>query len=141
MSRAPRLFHLLSLAQRRAQSVAEAGLIDLDVSAAQVGVLFVIPESGAASLGEIAALLGLAQSGASTLAQRMERAGLIMRAPDQEDARITRVELTARGRATRAEAVRRVQTLNRRFASGFSSDEVGVVARWLAHVAALEVKP
>lgn len=141
MSRAPRLFHLLALAQRRAQAVAEIGFGDLDVTATQIGALFVIPDDGAASLGDIAEALDLAQSGASTLAQRMERAGLIARAPDPADARITRLALSERGRRVRAEAVRRVQGLNRRLAGPFKPEEIALVARWLAHVAALETKP
>jgi DNA-binding MarR family transcriptional regulator len=138
MQSAPRLFHLLSLAQRRAQAVAEAGLFDLDVSAAQVGALFVIAPGAGASVGEVAAALGLAQSAASTMVQRMERAGLIIRAADPADARITRLHLTSSGLAVRAQAARRVQTLNRRLGGPFSAADIAVVAQFLEHVAALE---
>jgi MarR family transcriptional regulator, organic hydroperoxide resistance regulator len=138
MLKKPRLYHLLSVAQRRAQIVAEAGLVDLEVSAAQVGVLFVVAPDSGASVGDVAAALGLAQSAASTLAQRMERAGLIARAGDVGDGRVTRLRLTARGAQVRGEAVRRVQTLNRRLSGAFKPDEIAVVARFLEHVAALE---
>jgi MarR family transcriptional regulator, organic hydroperoxide resistance regulator len=134
----PRLYHLLALAQRRAQIVAEAGVADLEVSAAQVGVLFVIAPDSGASVGDVAAALGLAQSAASTLAQRMERAGLIARAGDAGDGRVTRLSLTVRGARVRTEAVRRVQSLNRRLSGPFSGAEIAVVARFLEHVAALE---
>lgn len=138
MGNAPRLFHLLSLAQRRAQAVAEAELMDLEVSAAQIGALFVIAPGQAASVGDVAAALAIAQSAASTLLQRMERAGLIARLSDAADARITRLILTPHGAAVRAQAARRVQVLNRRLCGPFSAAEIAVVARFLDHVAALD---
>jgi DNA-binding MarR family transcriptional regulator len=138
MSRAPRLFHLLSLAARRASVVADGGLGDLEISQAQAGALFALPRDGSASISDIAAALQLAQSAASTLVQRMERAGLVARETDPADARVSRLRLTPHGEAVRAEAVERVRRLNRRMAASFSASEIDVVARWLAAIADLE---
>jgi DNA-binding MarR family transcriptional regulator len=126
------------MAARHAQSVADDGLHDLDVSVAQVGALFVIAPGQAATIGDIAETLKMAQSAASTLAQRMEKAGLVSREADVADARVTLLRLTPDGAKMRAEAARRVDRMNRLMAQDFSQAELEVVARWLGYIADLE---
>ncbi len=74
-----RLFWLLSLAYRRAAGMADAGLEDLGLTAAQAGALFAIPVEGAASVNDMAATLRIAQSAASAFAQKLEKSGLVSR--------------------------------------------------------------
>jgi DNA-binding MarR family transcriptional regulator len=136
MSAPPRLFYLLSLAHRAAQSVAERELADLDISGAQAGALFVIPPQGAATVGDVAEALQLAQSAASTLLQRMEKAGLVERFEDDADRRATRVRLTQSGRGARAEAAKRVARMNAALADGFSASDLAIIARFLEQVSA-----
>jgi len=130
----PRFLHLLSRAGRAAQAVADDGLADLGLSAAQAGALFSLPAEGGASVNAVAQALGLAQSAASVLVQRLEQAGLIERQTDSADRRAVLLTLTARGRALRAKAAERAQRMNSAAARGFSADEQVVIARWLQHM-------
>jgi len=130
----PRFLHLLSRAGRAAQAVADDGLADLGLSAAQAGALFSLPAEGGASVNAVAQALGLAQSAASVLVQRLEQAGLIERQTDSADRRAVLLTLTARGRALRAKAAERAQRMNSAAARGFSADEQAVIARWLQHM-------
>src|SRR5919108_713246 len=49
-------------------------------------------------MGELGATLGLAKSSLTGVVDRTERNGLVRRAPDQQDMRAVRVELTPQGR-------------------------------------------
>lgn len=130
----PRFLHLLSRAGRAAQTIADDGLADIGLTAAQAGVLFSIPAEGGAGVNAVAEALGLAQSAASVLVQRLEQAGLAERQPDPSDRRAVRLTLTARGRSLRAKAAERAQRMNTAATRGFSADEQAVVARWLQHM-------
>lgn len=132
--RAPRFMHLLARAARSAQLVADAGLNDVGLTAAQSGVLFLIPNEGGASVNTVSEGLGLAQSAASVLVQRLEHAGLIERQTDPHDRRAVRLTLTARGRTARTKAIERAQRLNASAIRGFNADEQAVIARWLQHM-------
>ena len=115
----PRFLHLLARAARAAQGVADDGLSDIGLTAAQAGALFLIPSDGGASVNAISEGLGLAQSAASVLAQRLEQAGLIERQVDPGDRRAVLLTLTARGRAARAKAFIRTERSWRAFAEAF----------------------
>jgi len=130
----PRLLHLLSRAGRAAQTIADDGLADLNLTAAQAGVLFALPADGAASVNDVAETIGLAQSAASVLLQRLEQAGLIERQPDPADRRAVRLTLTARGRALRVKAIERAHRMNTAATRGFSAGEQAIIARWLQHM-------
>ena len=66
-------------------------------------------------MGELGATLGLAKSSLTGLVDRTERNGLVRRAPDQQDMRAVRVELTPQGRRLAeefyVETCRRVEKL------------------------------
>src|SRR5919108_5796072 len=66
-------------------------------------------------MGELGATLGLAKSSLTGLVDRTERNGLLRRAPDQQDMRAVRVELTPQGRRLAeefyVETCRRVEKL------------------------------
>ncbi len=130
----PRFIYLLSRAARAAQGLADAGMEDVKLTAAQAGVLFSIPNEGGASVNAVAEGVGLAQSAASVLVQRLEHAGLVERQTDPADRRAVLLTLTARGRVVRTRAAERAHRINTAATRGFSAEEQAVIARWLQHM-------
>jgi DNA-binding MarR family transcriptional regulator len=129
-----RLFWLLSLAYRRAASMADDGLAGSGLTAAQAGALFAIPMEGAATVNDVAGTLRIAQSAASSFAQRLEKAGLVCRKADPKDSRYALLTLTERGRELRSRALLQAKSFNGHLSQGFSEDELATVSRWLRHV-------
>lgn len=135
----PRFVQLLNRAQRALQRWIETRPEAWEgISAAQVGLLFVLRSRGDAAIGEIAGELGVAPAAVTNLSKRMQAAGLVERVADAGDARLTRLRMTGVGAdaSTRAGAV--LVELNARLADGFTPEELQVVARWLKQAAALE---
>ena len=129
-----RLFWLLSLAFRRAAGIADAGLEDLELTAAQAGALFAVPMDGAASVNDMAATLRIAQSAASSFAQRLEKAGLLSRQTDPKDTRYALLTLTEKGRDLRARALTRARDFNAQLSAGLSDEQLTIIAAWLQQV-------
>ena len=129
-----RLFWLLSLAYRRAASMADAGLEDLNLTAAQAGALFAIPVEGAVTVNDMAATLRIGQSAASVFVQKLEKAGLISRQSDPKDSRYAVLALTAPGRELRALAATRARDFNARLRGDLSDEQFETVTVWLQQV-------
>jgi DNA-binding MarR family transcriptional regulator len=129
-----RLFWLLSLAFRRAASMADAGLHDLGLTAAQAGALLAVPVDGATSVGDMAATLRIGQSAASAFAQRLEKSGLISRQTDPKDTRFAFLVLTERGRDLRGRAIARARDVNRHLRADLSDEQFAVVTAWLRQI-------
>ncbi|HMQ33293.1 MAG TPA: MarR family transcriptional regulator [Chloroflexaceae bacterium] len=66
--------------------------------------------------------------------QRIEADGLVERRPDREDARISRVYLTTKGRALEAEVVAAWAAVEARATAGLSADEQALLRRLLNHM-------
>ena len=135
----PRFVGLLNRAQRALQRWIEARPESWEgISAAQVGLLFVLKSRGDAAIGEIALELGVAPAAVTNLSKRMQASGLVERVADASDARLTRLRMTGDGRQAGTRAAGVLAELNERLAEGFTPDELQVVARWLAQAAALD---
>lgn len=137
----PRFVQLLNRAQRALQRWIETRPESWEgISAAQVGMLFALGarKGQPAAVGEIAAELGVAPAAVTNLSKRMQAAGMVERAADVRDARLTHLRMTDAGRAAGARAGEVLVELNARLAEGFTEDELRIVARWLAQAAALE---
>jgi DNA-binding MarR family transcriptional regulator len=65
----------------------------------RVMVVVVLRKSGPLPMGTIASHLGLPKSNITALVDDLEAEGVLRRKPDEDDRRITQVELTAKGRA------------------------------------------
>lgn len=115
--------------------MAQAGLADLGITPTQAGALFAIHPGDAITIGALAQALNLAQSAASTLAQRLERLGLVQRDCEPTDARTSRLRLTRRAEAVRAQALSRTHAFNQALAHDLSPAELAIVARWLNNLA------
>ena len=135
---APRFGFLLNRAQRALQRWTETRPDAWPgISSAQVGLLFYLESQPQAMIGEIAAALHVAPAAVTNLSKRMQEAGLIERIADAEDARITRLRLTAAGTDASRHAHRLLGQMNAHLQNGFSAEELAVVARWLQHAATL----
>ena len=135
----PRFVQLLNRAQRALQRWIESRPESWEgISAAQVGLLFVLQSRGDAAIGEIAAELGVAPAAVTNLSKRMQAAGMVERVADAHDARLTRLCMTGAGREASARAGEVLVELNARLTEGFTPEELQTVARWLAQAAALE---
>ena len=94
--------YLLALAGRRwnqilEQRFAEAGYGE--VRASYGALLIPLFEEDGMRMGELAARARLSKQTVTTMARLLERDGLLARRPDPEDARATRLFLTARARS------------------------------------------
>ncbi len=135
----PRLVFLLNRAQRAVQRWVESRPDAWEgVSSAQVGLLFFLESRRNATIGEIATALQVAPAAVTNLSKRMQAGGLVERTGDDNDARMTRLRLTANGEQAGAQSHQVLQTLNGKLTSGFSDAELGVVARWLEQAARVE---
>lgn len=134
-----RFVQLLNRAQRATQRwIEERPEAWEGISAAQVGLLFVLKSRGDAAIGEIAQDLGVAPAAVTNLSKRMQAAGLVERVADASDARLTRLQMTPTGLGAAELSRSALADLNGRLAAGFTQEELQTVARWLAQAAALE---
>ncbi|RRN65896.1 MarR family winged helix-turn-helix transcriptional regulator [Caulobacter sp. 602-1] len=128
-----RLIFLLNAGHRRVQRWIEGKMAAKGgLTAAQSGVLFYLGERDGALIGEAADALDLAPSAMTGLIDRMTRAELVERQADPKDGRAMRLRLTAKGRAARQDAKAGLDGVNAHLTEGFTDEEIGVVARWLA---------
>ncbi len=128
-----RLIFLLNAGHRRVQRWIEAKMAAKGgLTAAQSGVLFYLGERDGALIGEAADALDLAPSAMTGLIDRMTRAELVERRADAKDGRAMRLHLTDRGRTAREDAKAGLNGINAHLTEGFTDEEIGVVARWLA---------
>lgn len=128
-----RLIFLLNAGHRRVQRWIEGKMAAKGgLTAAQSGVLFYLGEQDGALIGEAADALDLAPSAMTGLIDRMTRAELVERQADPKDGRAMRLRLTDKGRAARQAAKAGLDGVNAHLTEGFTDEEIGVVARWLA---------
>ncbi|MGR7948713.1 MarR family winged helix-turn-helix transcriptional regulator [Alcaligenes sp. RM2] len=109
-----------------------------DISAAQVGMLFLIRSQGSVTVGEAASALQVAPAAITGLSKRMQAAGLIQRLTDDVDTRKICLTLTPAGEDASIKAKATLQDLNQQLSDGFTEDELKVVARWLSQVVSLD---
>lgn len=132
-----RLIFLLNAGHRRVQRWIEGKMAAKGgLTAAQSGVLFYLGEQDGALIGEAADALDLAPSAMTGLIDRMTRAELVERQADPKDGRAMRLHLTDKGRAARQAAKAGLDGVNAHLTEGFTDEEIGVVARWLASLQA-----
>ena len=103
-----------------------------DTTAARGALLMALKDAPEGSaMGDVGRDLDVSASTLSGLLDRMEASGLVRRASDPDDGRAFRLHLTAAGRDTRNMAIARSRELNAKLTTGFTDDELDVVARWL----------
>jgi DNA-binding MarR family transcriptional regulator len=91
-------------------------------------VLATLAAEGPCRLTALATATGIAQPAMTQLVGRLEREGLVVRLIDPEDARATLVDITAAGRALRAELHQSEYARMAELLDGLSADEQATLA-------------
>lgn len=91
----------LARAGAAARAAATRELAAVGLHPGQEFLLFVLWETEGRSVGELAAAIGVEPPTVTKMVRRLTAAGIVERRPDPCDARVTRVHLTAAGRALR----------------------------------------
>ena len=115
---------------------AEAALNKLGLHTGQEMLLLRLWIEEGAPQSQLAASMGVEPPTATKMLQRMEQAGLIERRPDPEDARISRVYLTERGRALEQPVLEVWKDLEAQRVAGLSATEQALLRRLLMQVSA-----
>lgn len=90
----------------------------LGVAPAQFGVLLLLYEADGRTQAELTEKFGVEQPTMARTLQRMERDGLIMRLPDPDDGRRTRIHLSPRAHDIGANLISEASEVNRCAADG-----------------------
>ena len=116
-------FYLLNRAVSRYNVVIEARLRTIDIDIPTWRVLMVLGEDSPRSIGQIAKSAVINLSTMMRIVERMMKAGLVDRAPDSRDGRVTNVILTDLGREKLGAARALTAPLYRKVIGGFSQVE------------------
>jgi len=126
-------FQLLQVHKAHRQR-AEAGLNKLGIHTGQEMILLQLWIEEGIPQSQLAASMEVEPPTATKMLQRMERAGLIERRPDPEDARVSRVYLTERGRALEKPVLDVWKQLEAQTVAGLSLTEQTLLHRLLMQV-------
>ena len=127
-------FQVLQIHKAHRQ-LAEEDLNKLGVHTGQEMILLQLWIEEGIPQSQLAACMEVEPPTATKMLQRMERAGLIERRPDPEDARVSLVYLTERGRALEQPVLDVWRQLEVRTVSGLSLTEQTLLHRLLLQVA------
>jgi DNA-binding MarR family transcriptional regulator len=105
-----------------------------DVRPSYGSVLVPLFEEDGLRMSELAARARLAKQTMTTMVRVVERAGLVRRRPDPDDARATRVELTARGRRFKPVAARELVRLEDRVVARLGERRTAALSAALAQL-------
>jgi DNA-binding MarR family transcriptional regulator len=126
-------FQLLQV-HRAHRARAEAALGKLGLHPGQEMLLLRLWTEEGIPQSQLAASMEVEPPTATKMLQRMERAGLIERRPDPEDARISRVYLTERGRALEQPVMEVWKHLEEQTVAGLTLTEQALLRRLLMQV-------
>ena len=94
-------------------------------------VLATLADGQVSSIGEVAAIILVPQSTLTRVAARMVAAGLLLRADDAQDRRITRVRLSAKGLKLAARLVAQARAHEAAVVDGLGADDAATLKRIL----------
>lgn len=121
------LAQICRLHHARAHTLLEA----LGLYRGQPPMLHALWEKEGLTHGELAARLHIQPSTVTKMIQRMERAGFVECRPDPDDQRVSRVYLTAAGRAIQAEVKQVWRTMEDETFAAFAPEERTLLRRFL----------
>lgn len=128
-------FQLLQI-HRAHRARAEAALNKLGIHTGQELLLLQLWIEEGIPQSQLAACMGVEPPTATKMLQRMEHAGLIERRPDPEDARVSRVYLTERGRTLEQPVLEVWKQLEAQTVASLSPTEQALLRRLLMQVSA-----
>ena len=126
--------HLLFQICRMHHGRARTLLHEIGLYRGQPPLLDILYEDEGLTHTELATQLGVVPATVTKMLQRMEKAGFVLRQPDADDQRVSRVYLTDAGREVRAEMHAALRTLAEQTFSGFTVEERVLLRRLLLQV-------
>lgn len=128
---APVLAPLLAQAARSMRTVLSRNLLESGLYAGQDGVMLALAEADGMTAGALAGHLGVKAPTMTRTIGRMEAQGFLERKPDADDARLTKVYLTANGRE-RLQAIEAAADLSEATAlKGMTDKQIRTLAKLL----------
>lgn len=128
------LGYLLHRASKLSMARAEAGFDTSEISFIQWIVLVQIYNGTATSCAELSRELGHNSGAMTRLIDQLQERGLIARRPEADDRRITRLDITASGRAIVVDRAGKVSELWNGLLQDFSDAEVRQLVQLLGRV-------
>lgn len=125
---------LLVQIARVQRNLVAAALDDLDIHVGQEHLVYRLAIEEGVSQAQLADALCLDASTVTKMLLRLERDGVVERRPDADDARISRVYLTARGRALVKPVLDVWNEMEERLVQGMSEAERVLLRRLLLQV-------
>lgn len=129
--------NLKSACSRLTKVATTAAQANAGIHGAQAQALLLLSQLGDCKISELATRLGLGKPAATTLVVRMEKAGLLRRGFDKNDARARILELTPKGRTALNGVNQMIVSLDQELTTGFSAQELEIVARFLRQASQL----
>lgn len=130
----PEIGPLLVQICRAQRNRAAAALDAIDMHVGQENLVYRLAAEEGVSQAQLAGALCLDASTVTKMLVRLERDGVVERRPDVEDARISRVYLTPRGRALVEPVLDVWRQLEARITRGLSEAELLLLRRLLLHI-------
>jgi DNA-binding MarR family transcriptional regulator len=124
------LAHICHLHHSRAHELLEA----LGLYRGQPPVLQALWEQQGLTHKEVATRLNIAPATVTKMIQRMEKAGFVLRKPDPEDQRVSRVYLTKAGHDIRGQVQAVWQRMEEETFAGFTQEEHMLLRRFLLQI-------
>lgn len=130
-----RVFHLIQQAHAALFRAADHAMRrNLGITTAQNAVLFLLMEQDGQKISDLAAQLNMGKSSLTALMHRMEGAGLVRRARNADDERISNMFIEPPGRAIVAETRPVIKGINADLLAPFNAEERDTIERFLTHM-------
>jgi MarR family transcriptional regulator, transcriptional regulator for hemolysin len=130
--------HLISLAARGFARLSEMRLKPLGFGIGHLPVLVALKDGHASTQRDLARFAKIGQPPMAQMLARMERDGIILRVPDEDDRRSSRIVLTATAEAQMPAAIQALFEGNNEAMEGFTEEEsrllVALLVRLIANL-------
>lgn len=132
MRNEPRLFHLLTQAQRAvAQAAEREALAELGITPTQLALLYALEGEASVAMAEVGRVLELSPAALSGLADRCGRAGLVERRSSERDGRAVHLVATPHGRRLREKSYPLLAAMNERLVEDLDAAERAAAVKFL----------
>jgi DNA-binding MarR family transcriptional regulator len=126
----------LKRADQATRNSMDEGLAPYGLTSAQLDILLYLDERGEAAQRDLQAALGITSATLTRILDGMVARGFVGRRPDEADGRVKCVALTRKGCDVLEElGEKEEEAFLRRFAAGFSADELRTLTGWLNRIA------
>ncbi len=116
---------------RLIRKVANETLAEQGIFSGQQDIVLTLDCEEGLTLSALAKRLDVAVATASISVKRMEKAGFIVRKPDENDARVTRLYLTEKGKNAPQNVKTKIDSVEDIFKKGMNKEEIDVLSSLL----------